>query len=78
MLVKTTIKNQVKQLIDAVDNSGIDRDAAVEEFTNRLSDIIIDAIKSAKITLSPGDIRVVGSQTAQQNVTPLILEGKLS
>lgn len=78
MLVKTTIKNQVKQLIDAVDNSSIDRDAAVEEFTDRLSDIIIDAIKSAKITLSPGDIRVVGSQTAQQNVTPLILEGKLS
>ena len=78
MLVKSTIKNQVKQLIDAVDNSSIDRDAAVEEFTNRLSDIIIDAIKSAKITLSPGDIRVVGSQTAQQNVTPLILEGKLS
>lgn len=78
MINKEQIKSEINTLITVVNGDNIDRDRAVEEFSERLSTIIVNAIKSATITLAPGDITVVGSQTAQQNVTPLILNSKLS
>lgn len=78
MINETLIKQQIGDLIDATDNSDITRLQARQVFIDKLSSIIVDAIKSATITLTPGDIKVVGSQTAQQNVIPLVLNNKLS
>lgn len=78
MLVQQTIRNQVLDLIDSVDNDNISRDDAREVFANKLTEIIINAIKSARVTLPVGSVRVVGSQTNQQNIIPLIIDPALS
>lgn len=78
MLVAQKIKNQVLSLIDDVDNAKITREEARVLFADKLTAIIMDAITDARITFAPGDIKVFGSQSAQSNTSPLILEGKLS
>lgn len=82
MLQPGMIRNELKQFMqDAQKNvaeSEEDRDAAMDAFCAKIEDLVYRAIKSQRITILPGIIQVVGSQSAQANAAPLIIEGEQS
>ena len=53
-LVKTTIKNELKQAFTAVMNQSSGRGGAIDTVADKLADAIINAIKSQQITHTTG------------------------
>lgn len=74
-LNEQSIKDQIGTLIDSTD---LDVEEAKEQFKILLADIIINAIKSATITIPSGAINTVGSQSAQSNITPVVVNNGIS
>jgi hypothetical protein len=54
MLNPANIRNQVGQLLTDTNDSKISVEQANEKFINGLTDIIINAIKSATVKVDPG------------------------
>ena len=64
MLIKTTIKAEVKSAFEAVINdTSDDRLGAIDKVVDKLADAIINAIKSQQITYSTGLISPMGAVT---------------
>ena len=74
-LSKTQIANQIGSLIDGTDLS---LEEAKTKFKNDLAEIIVNAIKSARITIPSNTIVTVGSQTTQQNISTIIIDNGIS
>lgn len=70
-LVKETIEIQIDALLTATADMKL-KDAK-KEFREQLAQIIIDAIKSATITVQPGIIQVQGTAVAQANTIPIVI-----
>ena len=54
MLVKETIKSEIKSAFTAVMNQETDREGALETVASKLADAVINAIKSQQITYTSG------------------------
>lgn len=66
---KTTLSKSIVALIKGNKN-GDNPDAAIKEFADGMTDIIIAAIKSGTVTVSPGiAVSVAGSAVAQTGAT---------
>ena len=64
MLIKQTIKAEVKSAFEAVINDTSDnRLGAIDKVADKLADAIINAIKSQQITYSTGLISPMGAVT---------------
>lgn len=75
-LAKPTIETQIETLLTAV--AGMELAQARVEFRKQLAQIIIDAIKSATITVKPGVIQVQGSPSAQANTAPIVISDSIT
>lgn len=75
-LVSATIEQQIDQLLTST--AGMELEQAKVQFRKQLTQIIIDAIKSATITVQPGVIQVAGSPSAQSNVAPIVISNSIS
>lgn len=75
MLVKGQIS---KELFTFVKNQNEsvqeDADKAMQDFCNKIEEVVFNAIKSASITLQPGIITVLTAQGPAANVTPIQIE----
>lgn len=64
MLVKQTIKSEIKSAFTEVMNqANDDRDGALYKVSDKLADAIINAIKSATITYTTGLVTSMGPVT---------------
>ncbi len=55
-----------------------DQATSAQNFKDGLAKIIVDAIKSAQVTLPTGSVVVVGSAVTQQNPAAIIVPSALS
>jgi hypothetical protein len=76
MMVKSQIEAQIGLLLDST--ASLSLEEAKSEFKSQLAELIVDAIKSATITIPSGAINVVGSPSAQSNAVPVILNNSLT
>lgn len=75
-LVIATIEAQIEALLNTTSN--LELPQAKEKFKKDLAAIIVNAIKSATITIPSGAIQTVGSATAQANAVPVVVSQGLS
>lgn len=54
MLVKATIKEEIKSAFTQVMNDKGDRDVAIDKVADKIADAVVNAVKSAQITYSAG------------------------
>lgn len=73
-LSKPTIKAAIKKITTDLNSGDVtkkDPDQVVDDFADKLADVIINAIKSGTVTIAPGAITTTGSATTQTNPTPV-------
>lgn len=70
-LIETSIAAEIYSFIKS-NKGGEDFDVAIRVFSDGLAKVIVDTIKTATVTLAPGSIITVGSDTTQTNATPAI------
>lgn len=78
MLNPVTISNAIDKLLTDTSNPDISVEQAKAQFKQQLTQIIVDAIKSATVTIQPGLIITVGSPTTQSNPSPVIIQNGIT
>ncbi len=81
MLNKETISSSIFSFMkNQQNNVQDDPEKALKEFSDKLSEVIVDAIKSADILIQPGVINVLTSSpgTPSANVVPIKILKSLS
>lgn len=76
MLNSELIGSQVEDLLNST--AGLELEAAKLEFKKQLTELIINAIKSATITIQPGIITVQGSPSAQSNISTIVIDSSIT
>ena len=74
---EATISTAISTYIKGTNESGV-ADTAIEDFSDKLAEVISDAIKSADISIPIGGIQVQGTAAAQSNVAILPILTPLS
>lgn len=69
MLVKPTIKAEIKGAFEAVMNDQGDRTEALDKLADTLADALINAIKAQQITYTTGLVSPTGPVTGTLNYT---------
>lgn len=78
-LVPEEAKNVLKQfIVTANKTEQKDLDAIIDQFCGVIEQIVYSAVKSATITILPGQIQTAGSATAQANPAPIVLENAIT
>jgi ABC-type antimicrobial peptide transport system ATPase subunit len=72
MLVKSTIQEEIKTILNSMSEVE-DKDAALEMYSSKLADVIINAIKSASITIPPGGTVQVIPTTGSGAITQVLV-----
>ncbi len=75
-LLQPQIKASISQLLDST--ASLPLDESKDAFADQLATVIVNAIESATIIISPGLVQTVGSPTNQTNIVPIIIENGLS
>ncbi len=79
MLVKETIKSRIKGYLQDKNSEVQDPEQALENFSEFLSSLIVDSIKSAQVNIPSGVISVVGNSGVSSNPAPITIpQGGLS
>jgi hypothetical protein len=80
-LVKATIKAEIIAITNELNSGDVtkkDPVATVDTFADKLSDVIINAIKSSTITIPVGTIITAGSATTQTQSVPGIVNNGIT
>lgn len=75
-LAKQTIKAEI--IAGITEASKTEAAQGIDKFADKLADIIINAIKTADLTIPPQAIVVAGSATTQTNAAPIKVPTALS
>lgn len=72
----STIEASIQALLESTENLQLEQ--AQARFKRDLTIIIVNAIKSATITIPPAAIVTTGSAATQTNASPVVVQGGLT
>lgn len=75
-LAKPTIEAQIETLLTGV--AGMELAEARTAFKQQLAQIIVDAIKSATITVKSGVVQVTGPSGVSTNAGPIVISDSIT
>ena len=81
MLSKTVLKAKILQTLNEVEHTAKTNEnpaATKDKLADELADSIVEAVKSATITIPVGLIQVQGPSGLYTNLVPIIIEGGLT
>jgi hypothetical protein len=75
-ILQDNIEVQIEALLAST--AGLKLEESKNKFKTDLAKIIVDAIKSATITIQPGIVVVAGSPSTQTNAAPILIENSIT